>query len=69
LRRAIVAIARDETTRRRLADGALLRARDYSWEAKAEAIDRVYDRVLQAACERDVAVSETVIETSANSSH
>jgi glycosyltransferase involved in cell wall biosynthesis len=68
LSRAIVAIARDETTRRRLAEGALLRARDYSWEAKAEAIDRVYDRVLRAACERDVAVSRTVIEASGHSS-
>jgi len=65
LSRAIVAIARDETKRRRLAEGALLRARDYSWEAKAEAIDRVYDRVLRAAGERDdVAVSRTVIEAS-----
>ena len=64
LSRAIVAIARDEATRRRLAEGALLRARDYSWEAKAEAIDRVYERVLQASCERDIAVAETVIEAS-----
>jgi glycosyltransferase involved in cell wall biosynthesis len=68
LSRAIVAIARDETMRRRLAEGALLRARDYSWEAKAEAIDRVYDRVLRTACERDVAVSRTVIEASGHSS-
>jgi glycosyltransferase involved in cell wall biosynthesis len=64
LSRAIVEIARDETMRRRLAEGALLRARDYSWEAKAEAIDRVYDRVLRAACERDIADSRTVIEAS-----
>ena len=69
LSRAIVAIARDETMRRRLAEGALLRARDYSWEAKAEAIDRVYNRVLRAACERDVAGSRTVIEASGHSSH
>lgn len=69
LSRAIVAIARDETTRRRLAEGALLRARDYSWEVKAIAIDRVYDRVLRAARERDVAVSRTVIEASGHSSH
>jgi glycosyltransferase involved in cell wall biosynthesis len=49
LSRAIVAIACDETMRRRLAEGALLRARDYSWEAKTQAIDRVYERVLAAA--------------------
>ncbi len=69
LRRAIIAIARDETIRRRLAEGALLRARDYSWEAKAEAIDRVYDRVLRATYERVVAVSRTVTEASGHSSH
>jgi glycosyltransferase involved in cell wall biosynthesis len=68
LSRAIVAIERDETMRRRLADGALRRARDFSWEAKAEAIDRVYDRVLRAAREKDVAVSKTVIEASGHSS-
>jgi glycosyltransferase involved in cell wall biosynthesis len=68
LSRAIVAIARDEAMRRRLAEGALLRARDFSWEAKAEAIDRVYDRVLRGAYERDVAVSGTVIKVSGHSS-
>jgi glycosyltransferase involved in cell wall biosynthesis len=65
---AIVAAARDETMRRCLAEGALVRARDYSREAKGEAIDRVYDRVLRSRRERDVAVSRTVIEASGNSS-
>jgi glycosyltransferase involved in cell wall biosynthesis len=68
LSRAIVAIAGDETTRRRLAEAALVRARDYSWEAKAEEIDGVYDRVLHAECEGDVAVSRTAIEVSGHSS-
>jgi glycosyltransferase involved in cell wall biosynthesis len=68
LSRSIIAIACDEMMRRRLAEGALLRARDYSWEAKAEAIDRVYDRVLRAASERDVAGSRTVIEAAIHSS-
>jgi glycosyltransferase involved in cell wall biosynthesis len=49
LSRAIVEIARDESMRRRLAQGALLRTRDYSWEVKAQAINRVYSRVLRAA--------------------
>jgi glycosyltransferase involved in cell wall biosynthesis len=57
LRRAIAAIAHDETKRRRLAEGALRRALDFSWEAKAEAIDRVYDRVLCAARERNAAMA------------
>jgi len=48
LSRGIIEIARDEIMRRRLADGALRRAREFSWEAKAEAIDRVYQRVLAA---------------------
>jgi glycosyltransferase involved in cell wall biosynthesis len=68
LSRAIVAIARDEAMRRRLAEGALRRAQDFSWETKAEAIDRVYGRVLSAASEKDLAVSKAVIEASAHSS-
>ena len=48
LSRGIIEIARDENMRRRLAAGALRRAREFSWEAKAEAIDRVYQRVLAA---------------------
>ena len=46
LSREIIEIARDETMRSRLAAGALRSAREFSWEAKAEAIDRVYQRVL-----------------------
>lgn len=52
LSRAIIEIACDETLRRRLAAGALRSAREFSWEAKAEAIDRVYQRVLAARPER-----------------
>lgn len=39
---AICGVAADEDRRRRLAAGALRRAQDYSVEAKAEAIERVY---------------------------
>ena len=45
---AIVEIACDEPMRRRLAEGALVRARDYSWEVKARTINQVYGRVLRA---------------------
>jgi glycosyltransferase involved in cell wall biosynthesis len=48
LSRSIIEIAGDENMRRRLAAGAIRRAREFSWEAKAEAIDRVYQRVLAA---------------------
>jgi glycosyltransferase involved in cell wall biosynthesis len=68
LSRAIVAIARDETMRCRLAEGALRRARDFTWKAKAEAIERVYDRVFRAARERDVAVFNIAMEALAHSS-
>ena len=46
LRGALLELYRDEERRRRLAAGALRRARDYSWEAKAGAIERVYRRAL-----------------------
>jgi glycosyltransferase involved in cell wall biosynthesis len=68
LSRAIVAMARDETMRCRLAEGALRRARDFFWEAKAEAIDRVYSRVLRGACEKSDAGSKTATEEAAHSS-
>lgn len=45
---AIIAIAKDEAMRQRLGEGALLRARDYSWAKKAKAIDRVYNRALNS---------------------
>jgi glycosyltransferase involved in cell wall biosynthesis len=45
---AISRLASDEERRRRLAAGALCRAREYSWEAKADAIDGVYRRALAA---------------------
>jgi len=52
LSRGIIEIARYETMRCRLAAGALRSAREFSWEAKVEAIDRVYQRVLAARPER-----------------
>ncbi len=47
LGRAIAELASDEERRQRLAAGALCRARAYSLEAKAEAIERVYRGALQ----------------------
>jgi len=44
---AVADLASDEERRQRLAAGALSRARDYSPEAKAEAIERVYREALQ----------------------
>ncbi len=49
LARAIARLAADEPERRRLAAGALCRAADFSWERKAEAVDRIYRRVLAEA--------------------
>ena len=49
LTRAIARLADDEPERRRLAAGAIRRAADFSWEKKAEAVDRVYRRVLAKA--------------------
>jgi len=63
----ISALASDETMRRRLSEGALLRARDYSWEAKTKAIDLVYDRVLRATEEKNGSKMTTAIEASTHS--
>jgi glycosyltransferase involved in cell wall biosynthesis len=41
---AIETLWRDEDRRRRLAAGALRRSEDFAWSAKAEAINRVYER-------------------------
>jgi glycosyltransferase involved in cell wall biosynthesis len=43
----IAELAGNEARRRRLAAGALERARDFSWEHKAEAIERVYREALK----------------------
>lgn len=48
LRSTILDLYQNEEKRRRLAGGALRRARDFSWEAKVAAINRVYERVLEA---------------------
>jgi len=68
LSRAIVAITRDESMRHRLAEGALLRARDYSWEVKAQAINQVYDRVLRATNRKNGCIKMAAIEASSYSS-
>jgi len=39
---AIAALDRDEPFRRRLAQGALARVRDFSWEEKADRLSRIY---------------------------
>jgi glycosyltransferase involved in cell wall biosynthesis len=46
LAEAITKLAGDENMRRRLAAGALARAPQFSWDAKARAIDGVYRRVM-----------------------
>jgi glycosyltransferase involved in cell wall biosynthesis len=43
---AIVRLAKDENERRRLANGALKRIEDFSWEKKAEFVDSIYRRVV-----------------------
>jgi len=44
---AIKILADDEIERRRLADGALNRINDFSWEKKAELVDAIYRRKTQ----------------------
>lgn len=39
-------LAADEDLRFELAQGAVLRAQDFSWEKKAEAVDKIYQRVV-----------------------
>jgi len=46
---AIELLARDEGLRRKLAEGALLRAGDFTWEKKAEAVNRIYTERLRQA--------------------
>lgn len=57
LMRVIRELASDEIRRCQLAEGALRRAREFSWEAKAAAIDRVYQRVTGARIELDTLAS------------
>lgn len=40
--RSIENLAKDETKRQTLANGALLRARDFAWEEKARVVDQIY---------------------------
>jgi glycosyltransferase involved in cell wall biosynthesis len=42
LARAILELAEDENRRRRLAEGALRRARNFSWESKVAALCEIY---------------------------
>lgn len=43
---AITKLSQDENERRRLAKGALLRIKDFSWDKKAELVDSIYRRVI-----------------------
>ncbi len=43
---AIMSLAEDEERRRLLAEGALERIKDFSWEKKAEQVDSIYRRVV-----------------------
>ena len=43
---AILKIAKDETFRQELAIGAIQRAQDFSWDKKAEQIDKIYYQVV-----------------------
>jgi len=47
----------DEALRRRLSEGALLRARDYSWPNKMCALEKVYEAAVTIQKENDVAGS------------
>jgi glycosyltransferase involved in cell wall biosynthesis len=64
---AIATLANDETERCRLGEGALVRAREYSWEAKAKAINLVYDKVCREMDLRTSSSITTAIEASAHS--
>lgn len=44
--RAVARLAADEPYRQRLAQGALKRAADFDWDAKADVVDTIYRRVL-----------------------
>lgn len=46
--RAVARLAADEPYRQRLAQGALKRAAEFDWDAKADVVDSVYRRVLTA---------------------
>jgi len=49
LAETIMKLAGDESMRRWLAAGALARAPQFSWNAKARAIDNVYRRVMASS--------------------
>lgn len=48
IRQAVVRLAGDEAYRQRLAQGALRRAMDFDWDAKADAVDAVYRKAIPA---------------------
>lgn len=50
---AILTLAQDEPLRRRLAEGALVRARDYTWDEKARRIDAIYRKVVEGSASTD----------------
>lgn len=53
---AIEQLALNEEIRRRLAEGALTRARDFSWERKAKVVNRIY---VERICEAGLASKES----------
>lgn len=53
---AVEQLALNEEMRRRLAEGALTRARDFSWERKAEVVNRIY---AERICEAGLASKES----------
>lgn len=48
---AISKLGRDEVLRAKLAAGAVVRSKDFSWEKKADLVDSIYQRMLE---ERDI---------------
>jgi glycosyltransferase involved in cell wall biosynthesis len=46
---AILTLTQSESLRRRLAEGALIRARDYTWDEKAWRIDAIYRKVVESS--------------------
>jgi len=48
IRDALAGLAADEGLRRRLAAGALERSGAFAWEAKADAVDAIYERIVRA---------------------
>jgi glycosyltransferase involved in cell wall biosynthesis len=55
---AILRLMNDETLRRRLSKGALMRSLDYTWDKKLDALNEVYSVAL-AASDHSLATAAT----------